>query len=376
MGRTASLLIAVVLILLALGIVMLASTSAAAASARGGGPLLYVQRQAVWILIGAGLAGLVARMDYHWWGRPPVPVLLVGISYVLLSLVLVAGMAAKGSVRWLRLGWFGFQPSEPARFAVIVFIAWWMSRLRRRDGDLWRGLMVPAAVTGGIVLLVFVEPDFGSSMILASLVLLMLFLGGARLLYLGAGAVVGSGLFGLAILHNPERMRRILAFLNPEKYARSEAFQLVNAIYAFVIGGAMGAGLGESIQKQYYLPEAHTDFIFAIIGEELGLVGSLLVLALYAALFLLGARIASRARDRFGRLLGWGIVLSLTIQALVNIAVVTGCLPTKGLPLPFVSYGGSNMAISLLMVGVLTNIALRAGSVRGQGLLRDAMREV
>jgi len=236
--------------------------------------------------------------------------------------------------------------------------------------------MLPAAVTGGIVLLVFVEPDFGSSMMIASLVLLMLFLGGARLLYLGAGAVVGSGLFSLAILQDPERMRRIMAFLNPEKYARSEAFQLVNAIYAFVVGGATGAGLGESIQKQYYLPEAHTDFIFAIIGEELGLLGSLLVLVLYAVLFLLGARIASRAADRFGRLLGWGIVLSLTVQALVNIAVVTGCLPTKGLPLPFVSYGGSNMVMSLVMIGVLTNIALSAGSGGGRGILRDAMREV
>jgi len=376
MGRTASLLIAVVLILLALGIVMLASTSAAAASARGAGPLLYVQRQAVWILIGAVLAFLAARLDYHWWGRTPVPVVLVGISYALLSLVLVTGVMAKGSVRWLRFGWFGFQPSELARFAVIVFIAWWMSRVRRRMADFWWGLMLPAAVTGGIVLLVFVEPDFGSSMMIASLVLLMLFLGGARLLYLGAGAVVGSGLFSLAILQNPERMRRIMAFLNPEKYARSEAFQLVNAIYAFVVGGATGAGLGESIQKQYYLPEAHTDFIFAIIGEELGLVGSLLVLVLYAVLFLLGARIASRAADRFGRLLGWGIVLSLTVQALVNIAVVTGCLPTKGLPLPFVSYGGSNMVMSLVMIGVLTNIALSAGSGGRRGILRDAMREV
>lgn len=375
MGRNASLLVAVVLILLALGVVMLASTSMATARARDLPPLYFVQHQLLWIALGALAAFVAGRMDYHWWGRRPWPVVLLVVCYILLGMVLLVGAVTKGSARWLRFGPIGFQPSEPAKLAIIVLIAWWMSRVGRHASSLGPGLIVPAGMAGGVLLLIFLEPDFGTSMMVGLLVILMLFLGGARLVYLAACAVAGACLFTLAILQNPERTRRILAFLNPERYARSEAFQLLNAIYAFVLGGVRGVGLGESLQKQYYLPEAHTDFIFAIIGEELGLAGSLLVLVLYAAFFFLGARISSAAPDRFGRLLGWGVTLAITLQALVNIAVVTGCLPTKGLPLPFISYGGSNMVISLLMVGILVNIALNSGG-GCERVVRDAVRHM
>jgi len=375
MGRTASFLVAVVLILIGLGVVMLASTSITIAQARGYSPLYYVWHQMLWILVGSVVAFAAARIDYHAWGRPPWPWVLVGVSYALLVAVLLVGATTKGSVRWIRFGGIGFQPSELAKFSVIVFVAWWMSRARHRTQAFVPGLLIPAGTAGGILLLVLAEPDFGTSMMIGLLVVLLLFLGGARVLYLGAAAVTAACVFTLAILQNSERMRRILAFLNPEKYARTEAFQLLNAIYAFVVGGAWGVGLGESLQKQYYLPEAHTDFIFAIVGEELGLAGSLLVLLLYGCLFVLGARISSAAPDRFGRLLGWGLTLAVTLQALVNIAVVTGCLPTKGLPLPFISYGGSNMVISLLMIGVLVNIGLCGGGGCRRAI-RDALREV
>jgi cell division protein FtsW len=192
----------------------------------------------------------------------------------------------------------------------------------------------------------------------------IMFIGGTRIGYLAIAAALGCSGFLLAIMQSPERMRRIFAFLNPDKYAQDEAFQLLNAIYAFVIGGGSGVGLGASLQKHFYLPEAHTDFIFAIVGEELGIGASVGVVLLFLGFLFCGLRISLRAVDAFGRLVAFGITSMITLQAAINIGVVTGCLPTKGLPLPFISFGGTSIAVSLLMVGVLVNIALQAGSER------------
>jgi len=260
-----------------------------------------------------------------------------------------------------------------------VLIAWWMARFQPHARELRIGLVYPLGLLSIYLGLVFVEPDFGTTLLLALVGMLLLFLGGARVGHLAVAGVLGATLFSLAVMHDPVRMRRITAFLDPEQYARREAFQLLSAIQAFVVGGGRGVGLGQSLQKHFYLPEAHTDFIFAIIGEELGLKGSLGILALFMGLFFCGMLISQRAPDRFGQLLGCGCTLMLTLQAAINMGVVTGSLPTKGLPLPFISFGGSSLVASMAMVGVLLNLARHAiaeDDDRDARCIRDAARRI
>jgi cell division protein FtsW len=226
---------------------------------------------------------------------------------------------------------------------------------------------------------IIVEPDFGTTMLVSSVAICMMFLGGASI---GPMLLVGlSGLLGVIfmIFQNPERMGRILAFLDPQKYEQDKAWQLINSLRAFAGGDLWGVGFGNSIQKYHYLPEAHTDFIFPIIGEELGLIASLTVLLLYIVLFVFGLRIAFNARDDFGRFIAYGITLMISIQALINFAVVTGCVPTKGLALPFISYGGSSLVISGVMIGILVNIAhssMHAPSKKSGSIFKDRARRV
>jgi cell division protein FtsW len=361
MWKTPFVLIGIVLTLLGVGIVMLASTSAVKAWCLYGDPYYFVNRQIVWLIL-ALIVGLVAaRIDYHRWRSLAIPLLV--FTVVLLTLVLVPGIGAKigGSRRWLRLGPFSFQPSELGKFALILSLAWWMAREQRRYDTFLQGALVPMILMGLILGPVFIEPDFGTTFLCAVVGMSILFLGGTRLFYLGIFSTVGLAGFTVALLHSEVRAQRVLAFLDPVKYAQTYAFQLEMSLRAIIMGGWTGVGFGQSMQKHFYLPEAHTDFIFAIIGEELGVVATLLVLALFAGFFFCGLRISWRAPDMFGRLLAFGIALMITLQAVYNIAVVTGCMPTKGLPLPFISFGGSSLVTSLLGVGVLFNIARHAG---------------
>ena len=213
------------------------------------------------------------------------------------------------------------------------------------------------------LLLILPEIDVGATVLIGATGGVIMLVAGAPFWLLAFGVALAAGGLGVLIKYDPVRMSRVLAFLNPEEYAQTEAFQLLNALYAFVAGGATGVGLGQSLQKQHYLPEAHTDFIFAIIGEELGVVASLSVVVLFVILLLCGIRISGRAPDVSGRLLAFGITFMITLQAAINIGVVTGCLPTKGLPLPFVSFGGTSLMVTLFMVGVLLNIS-RQGITR------------
>lgn len=368
MYRIMYIVMGIVLILLALGFIMLASTSSVQGQTQFHDSLFFVKRQALGLVVGACAALFAARLDYRFWKVLAIPLAVVAL--VLLGLVLVPGigLTVKGSSRWLRLGPVTFQPSELAKFSSVVLLAWWMARFQRRAAELRWGALYPLMLLGLYMGLVFLEPDFGTTLLLGMVGLLVLFLGGTRFGYLAVAGVAGATLFSLAILHDPVRLRRIMAFLNPEQYARNESFQLLNAIYAFVVGGGRGVGFGQSLQKHFYLPEAHTDFIFAIVGEELGLAASLGVVALFLGLFLCGMLISFRAPDRFGQLLGCGCSLMITLQAIINMGVVTGSLPTKGLPLPFISYGGSSLVASLLMVGVLMNLARHA-------ILEEAQRD-
>ncbi|MBI2437299.1 MAG: putative lipid II flippase FtsW [Lentisphaerae bacterium] len=361
MWKTPTVLILLVLFLLALGIVMLASTSGIRAAELYDDPNYFVKRQALWLVI-AGCAGFLAgRLNYHRWR--PLALACFVVSVGLLALVLVPGIGAKigGSRRWFHVGAFlSFQPSELAKFALVLVLAWWLAREKWCVREFWRGAAIPLMMLGLLALLIFVEPDFGTTVLCGAVGLGLLYAGGTRVAYLAVSAVIGFSAFVVAVLHDPVRLNRIMAFLNPEQYAQTYSFQLLSAINAFIAGGPFGVGLGRSIQKRYYLPEAHTDFIFAIIGEELGVVASLAVVLMFAGLFICGLRISLRAPDMFGRLLAFGITLMIALQAVINISVVIGLLPTKGLPLPFISAGGSSLVVTMLEVGVLYNIARQA----------------
>ncbi len=374
MRRTTSLFIAIVLILVTLGVLILASAS----SAKYDDATYFVKRQLIWLALSFCAATVAARVDYRRYQKLAIP--FAALSVLLLILVRIPGIGhnINGSWRWLRVGPLTVQPSEIAKLALIILFSWWLARNQRRIDELKRGIFIPFGMLACFAIPIIVEPDFGTTMLVSSVVVWMMFLGGASI---GPMLLIGlSGLFGILfmIFQNPERMGRILAFLDPQKYEQDKAWQLINSLRAFAGGDLWGVGFGNSMQKYHYLPEAHTDFIFPIIGEELGLIASLIVVFLYIVLFALGLRIAFNARDDFGRFIAYGITLMISIQALINFAVVTGCVPTKGLALPFISYGGSSLMISGVMIGILVNIAhstMHAPSKTARSIFKDRARK-
>lgn len=361
MNKAAILLLVVMLTLLTVGVVMLFSTSAVYAREHYGDQHYLLKRQLVWLLVGAVACVATASVPYPKW-RGVCTALLVA-SAVMLALVLIphVGLKVNGARRWLGLGPVRFQPSEFAKLALVVWLAHWLAKEKRRIDRFGRGFAVPMGVVGCLLLLVLAEPDFGSTALLASMSIAMMFIAGVRLRFLVPTVLAGAGGFLGLMVHNPERSRRLLAFLDLEKYKQGAGYQVWQAVLAFGSGGFNGLGLGNSRQKMFYLPEAHTDFIFPIVGEELGLVGTLGILLAFALLIACAVIISLRASDLYGQYLGFGIALLIALQALINIGVVTAWLPTKGLPLPFISFGGSNLVLNMAAVGVLLNI-FRHGS--------------
>lgn len=359
MRRTTSVMIGCVLILLTLGIVMLTSTSGVSAETMHGDAMYFVKRQVVWMIIGTLAAVCAARLDCPFWVKMALPLALFVVVLLAMTLIPGVGVSVKGSRRWLRFAMISIQPSELAKPSMVLLLAWWFDKTRWRVKEFRRGLLIPMLVLGVFLGLIFLEPDYGTTLLVGLVGMSIMYAAGTRFIYLLVTALVGAAGFAFAVMRNPLRMRRIMAFLNPEKYAQDEAFQLLNAVYAFVVGDVLGVGLGQSIQKRFYLPEAHTDFIFAIVAEELGFLASGGVVILFGIFFFCGLKISMKAPDHAGRLTAFGLTMMITAQAAINIGVVTGCLPTKGLPLPFVSFGGSSMVASLFMVGLLAGIAIR-----------------
>ncbi len=362
MRSTARTLIALVMALLSIGIVMLASSSSVRGSATFDDPGYFLKRQLAWLACALAFGAAVARFDYHWWQRRDVSTLLGIGCLLLLVAVLVPGIGVEvnGSHRWLRVGPFSLQPSELSKFGVVILLANWAVRNGRRMHTLRTGLLYPLGAVGVVLALLMLEPDYGTTMLVGTVSMLLLFVGGSRLSHLMVAGVAGLCVFALAVMQDPVRMGRILAFLAPERFPDA-AYHLAQSKVAFINGGWRGVGLGNSIQKQFYLPEAHTDFILAIIGEELGFTASFGIVLLFAGILACGLWIGHRAPDLFGRLLAYGFTMLLTLQAAINIGVVTGCLPTKGLALPFISYGGSSLIMSVVAVAVLLNIARHGG---------------
>ena len=353
--RTGYVLILSMVSLLAIGIVMLSSTGAFASDSRGD-MFYFIKRQSMWLVIGGAALVGASLLDYRLYARywPWV----YGLAVVLLVLCFVPpiGMKINGAWRWINLGFASFQPSELGKVAVIFFLAWWYQRHEERSSEFLHGFALPLAIAGVIMGLIVIEVDLGATALIGVTTLAVMFVAGTSLRWLLPLLGIGMAGLVLAITQIPERMARILAFLDPEKHRLAEGLQQWQAMLAFGAGGVEGLGLGSGRQKMLYLPYAHTDFIFPMIGEELGLRFTLLIVFCFLLILLSGVLIAMNSRDRFGMLLGFGITFIITLQAAINIGVTTSLLPNKGMPLPFISYGGSNLAVSMALIGILLNI--------------------
>jgi cell division protein FtsW len=317
--------------------------------------MAYIERQAVYALIGVVLMALASRFDYHRLRYLAPPLLLVALG--LCAAVLVASPAVNGAHRWFIVGPASFQPSELAKLALGLFAAAYLARrpAPRTFGELVRPLGLLTAIFCGLILL---EPDLGTTVSLCVVMLALLLVAGVPVRLLAAASLLAAGAGLVAIWAEPYRRARVFSFLDPWSDAQNSGFQIIQALIGIGSGGVTGVGLGEGPQKALYLPEAHTDMIFAVVGEELGLVGSVLVIGGFAAFGYAGFRVALRCRDPFGKLLAAGLTALVCGQAAINLAAVLGIAPLTGIPLPFVSYGGSSLVVLLAAVGVLLNIAV------------------
>lgn len=358
-------MILVVAGLSALGLVMLFSTGGFAQDSRGD-IYYFVKRQAFWLTLGIGAAAFAAWFDYRKLQKIWLP--LLAFSTVLLALCFVPGIGLNinGSSRWIDIGPLRFQPSELAKIAAIVFLAWWFSRQETKaDTFLW-GIACPFGVLALPLALILFEIDLGTTALIVATAFAVMFAAGVPARWLTALSAGGLVVLIAGALRIGERQARLIAFLEPEKHAQGEGYQQWQALIAFGSGGFDGVGLGEGRQKMLYLPYAHTDFIFPMVGEELGLKATAVVVLAYLVLCVCGLLIAANAKDRFGMLLAFGASSLLAIQAAVNIGVTTSVLPNKGMPLPFISYGGSNLVVCLALVGLLVGIHRRGRPVESR----------
>ena len=351
-------LLLAVTVLIVIGCVMLFSTSAFA-NEKGKSPEHFIKLQSTWLAIGLFLCAVVAKTDYLHWRRIGWP--LYGTAAVLLALCFVPhlGVRLNGANRWLNLGFGSFQPSEFAKLAVVVVLARWFTQKDCDPSRFVKGFLVPLFIAGGLMALIVFEVDMGSTALIGATAIGVMFIAGTRLSFIVPAFAAGLSLMFYVAHQMPERLHRILAFRNLEEFKEGAGLQQYQGLVALGSGGVSGLGLGMGRQKMAYLPYAHTDFIFPMIGEELGLRFTLLVVFCFLVIVVCGAMISLRARDRFGMLLGFGVVLLISLQAAVNIGVTTALLPNKGMPLPFISYGGSNLAFCLVCVGILINIYRR-----------------
>ena len=348
-----------VVVLVLFGALMVYSASAVMAADRYGGSYYFVLRQVIFAAV--GFLGMVALMnlDYRRLQEPAVVFPAVGLELILLVGALFSGKSHNVH-RWIHLGPLSFEPSELSKLAIVLFLAYFLALRRDEVNDFGHTLAPLGLITGLTVGMVLKEPDLGTSLAILFVVAAMLFVAGLRLSYFGLALAAAIPAFYFMVFRVPYQWRRIEAFLDPNKDRLGMGFQALQAKIAVATGGLTGTGLMEGTQKLFYLPEPHNDFIFAVIGEELGFVGAVVVVALFGVILWRGLRAAVRCQDTFGRLLAIGLTTMLVGQALVNVSVVLSLLPTKGIPLPLVSYGGTSLIIDLMAVGILLNISQRA----------------
>ncbi len=349
-----------VLFLVGIGIVMVYSASSALALKKFGTSYFFLKKQALFAFMGTVVLVICRHFPYQMYRPLTYPLLILAIIFLAAIHVSGFGYAAGGSSRWLRLGNFTFQPSEFARFAMVIYLAYSMDKKRDQIKDFSIGFLPHIIVLSIFTLLIFMQPDFGSVIILTTITWLMLFVGGVRLSYLLSFIVLLVPLGYLFMINAEYRLKRILGFLNPWQYPADEGYQIIHSMMAFGTGGIWGSGVGKGYQKLFYLPEPHTDFIFSVIGEELGLVGVLTILGLYTLILYRGFNIARNAGDSFGAFMATGLTIAIIVQVCVNMGVALGLLPTKGLTLPFLSYGGTSLLINMASIGILMNIRARS----------------
>jgi cell division protein FtsW len=345
------------LLLLGLGLVMVFSASGVLASDKYHDPAFFLKKQLLYAVLGVGLMLFVRRIPYQSYNKLVYLILLVSLILLILVLIPGIGVRIRSASRWIKLGPMVIQPSEFAKLAIIIFLAYSMARKQEKIRYFSIGFLPHIVVAGIFILLIEKEPDFGTAMALAGITFLMLFVGGTRLTHILLAVLSATPLVVYVILKNKMRLERVITFLDPWKYAQESGYQLVHSLYAVGSGGFWGLGIGKSREKLFYLPDSHTDFIFAILAEEVGFLGVIIVFSLFAILIIRGLTISLRARDNFGAYLAMGLTTLIGLQAGINMAVVSGLMPTKGLSLPFLSYGGSSLLVNMIAVGILLNIS-------------------
>lgn len=371
------LLLCAVLALVALGLVMVYSASAILAQDKLGDSLYFLKRQLM--AAGMGVVAMAVAMKVGWrrLARLAYPLLLVTLVLLVLVLIPGIGTTAGGARRWIRFPGFGLQPAEVAKFAWVVYLSYSLAKKREKVATFSVGFLPHLALCGVLVALCMRQPDFGSSVLLVFLLFVLLFAAGTKLSYLVGSVLLALPLAYVAIATSPYRMKRVLAFLDPWAHRHDTGYQVAESLMSIGSGGLTGLGLGDGRQKLFFLPEAHTDFIFAIIGEELGLIGVALLVTLYAIVIWRGVRVSLAAPETFGTYLGLGLTSIVAFQAAVNMCVAMGLLPTKGLTLPFVSYGGTSLVVLMGAAGVLLSLSTGAQGASNRTVRTGGdMREV
>jgi cell division protein FtsW len=350
-------LIALIIVLVIFGIMMVFSASSAIAYSEKGDASFYLKKQLLWSFLGLLAMAAMMRVDYHLLRKYVYPIFLT--SLFLLVLVLVPGIGKKinGARRWIELFGFTFQPGELIKLTLVIYLAYSLTKKYEKIKTFTVGFVPHIILLLIVAALIMLEPDFGAAVTIGTIVIIMMFVAGTRFYYLAATAIAAVPAIYLAIAHSAYRMRRIMAFMDPWADPLDSGYHIIQSFLAFGSGGIMGTGLGEGTQKLFYLPFAYSDFIFAVIGEELGFIAVVAVIVAFGLFCARGIRIAKKAPDLFGSYLAVGITVLITAEVILNIGVVTGLLPTKGMTLPFVSYGGSSLLTSLTAVGILLNVS-------------------
>jgi cell division protein FtsW len=352
-------LLIVTLALVGVGIVMVYSTSAIMAGERFQDPYYFLKKQALFAGIGFVLMIFTLFFPYTILKRLAYPILIVSVLLLVAVLIPGIGYRAGGAMRWLKFQWFSFQPSEFAKLGLVIFLAYFLTKKDEKIRSFSFGFLPTVLLSGLVVVLVAREPDLGAALFLSAMVFLLLFISGARVIYMAGALLLTIPVVYALLMNVGYRYKRLMSFIRPWDDPTGTSFQIIQSFLSFGSGGLFGLGLGEGRQKLFFLPAPHTDFIFSVIGEELGLVGAMMVVLLYFVFTVRGIQIGLSLDDRFGAYLALGVTLMISLQAVINMAVVLGLLPTKGLTLPFISYGGTSLITNLVGVGILLHLSTR-----------------
>ncbi len=350
-----------VLFLVGIGIVMIYSASSALALKKYKTDYYFLVKQGTFSVIGIMALVFCRHFPYRFYRSLVYPILIFAWCLLLAVLLTGFGHSAGGALRWLRFGAVSFQPSEFARFALIIYLAYSMTKKEGQLKAFSVGFLPHVLILGIFTALIMLQPDFGSAVMLAALTWIMLFLGGVRWWHLGSTLLVLLPIGYFVMINASYRFARLMSFMDPWEYPTDAGYQIVHSLMAFGTGGLWGTGIGKGYQKLFYLPEPHTDFIFSVIGEELGLMGVIAIMGLYVLIFWRGLTIARTTPDTFGMFVAAGLTISMALQVCVNMAVTLGLLPTKGLSLPFLSYGGTSLLLNMAAMGILMNIGATSG---------------